>query len=108
MAPGPAWPQSYDVVRARVAAALRDRVLAIEHIGSTAVPGLWAKPMFDVDLTVADSADEDAWLPDLEAAGFGVRVREPDWEEHRVLRGQNPTTKLHVFPRRSQVSRGQN
>jgi len=53
--------------------------------------------MIDVDLTVADSADEDAWLPDLGAAGFVLRVREPDWEEHRCLRGLEPTTNLHVF-----------
>ena len=97
VAPDPVWPQSYGVVCARVAAALGDRVLAIEHVGSTAVPGLWAKPMIDVDLTVADSADEDAWLPDLDSAGFALRVREPDWEEHRVLRCQKPTANLHVF-----------
>ena len=97
VAPDPAWPQWYTVVRDRVVAALGDRVLAIEHVGSTAVPGLWAKPMIDIDLTVADSADEDAWLSDLESVGFVLRVREPDWEEHRVLRGQKPHTNLHVF-----------
>jgi len=40
--------------------------------------------MIDIDLIVADSADEDAWLPDLESAGFVLRVREPDWEERRA------------------------
>ena len=97
VAPDPAWPQGYSVVRDRVVAALGIRLLAIEHVGSTAVPGLWAKPVIDINLAVADSADEDAWLPDLEAVGFVLRVREPDWEEHRVLRGQDPATNLHVF-----------
>ena len=97
VAPEPAWPELYAIVRNRVVAALGDLVLAIEHVGSTAVPGLWAKPMIDIDLTVADSADEDAWLPDLESAGFVLRVREPNWEEHRVLRGKGPPTILHVF-----------
>ena len=97
VAPDPAWPQWYAAARDRVLGALGDRVLAIEHVGSTSVPGLWAKPTVDVDLTVADSAAEDAWLPDLEAAGFELRVREPDWEEHRLLRGLEPTTNLHVF-----------
>ena len=97
VAPDPAWPQGYSVVRDRVVAALGIRLLAIEHVGSTAVPGLWAKPVIDINLAVADSADEDAWLPDLEAVGFELRVREPDWEEHRVLRGQDPATNLHVF-----------
>lgn len=98
VAPDPGWLQAYDAVRAHVTAALGERVLGIEHVGSTAVPGLWAKPMIDVDLTVADPADEDAWLPDLEAAGFVLRVREPEWEQHRCLRGSAPPTNLHVFP----------
>ena len=97
VADDPVWPQWYAAARDRVVAALGERVLAIEHVGSTSVPGLWAKPVIDVDLTVADSADEDAWLPDLEAAGFSLRVREPDWEEHRCLRGLEPPTNLHVF-----------
>jgi GrpB-like predicted nucleotidyltransferase (UPF0157 family) len=97
VAPDPAWPRWFETARERISNALGDRMLAIEHVGSTAVPGLWAKPMIDIDLTVADSADEDAWLPDLVAAGFVLRVREPDWEEHRVLRGLDPVTNLHVI-----------
>ncbi len=97
VAPDPEWMRSYEVLRDRVVTALGDRVLAIEHVGSTAVPGLWAKPLIDIDLTVADSAKEDAWLPCLEAAGFELRVRESDPEEHRVLRGLEPTSNLHVF-----------
>ncbi|MEP9365129.1 GrpB family protein [Nocardioides sp. CN2-186] len=97
VAPDPAWPAAYAVVRDRVVDALGDRVVSIEHVGSTSVPGLWAKPVIDLDLTVADSGDEHAWLPDLEAAGFVLRVREPEWEEHRCLRGQDPESNLHVF-----------
>jgi GrpB-like predicted nucleotidyltransferase (UPF0157 family) len=97
VAPHPAWPRWYAAARDRVVATLGERVLAIEHVGSTSVPGLWAKPMIDIDLTVADSADEDAWLHDLEAVGFSLRVREPEWEEHRCLRGQDPPVNLHVF-----------
>ena len=77
--------------------ALGDRVLDLQHIGSTSVAGLHAKPVIDLDLTVADSADEASYLPDLEAAGFTLRVREPDWEEHRCLRGADPVCNLHVF-----------
>lgn len=111
VAPDPAWPRWYAVTHGRVLDALGDRVVAIEHVGSTSVPGLWAKPMIDIDLTVADSADENAWLPDLEAAGFQLRVRESGREEHRVLRGQEPPTNVHVFssgargPRRHSVFR---
>jgi GrpB-like predicted nucleotidyltransferase (UPF0157 family) len=111
VSPDQAWPLSYEVARERICAALGDRVLAIDHVGSTAVPHLWAKPLVDIDLVVADSADEGAWLADLEEAGFVLRVREPEWEEHRVLRGSEPTTNLHVVspnaiePRRHRMFR---
>ncbi len=97
VAPDPAWPAAFEGVRVRIQAALGDRALVVEHVGSTAVPGLWAKPVIDVDVTVPDSADEPAWLPDLEAAGFELRVREPEWEEHRCLRGESPAANVHVF-----------
>lgn len=97
VAPDAAWPDEFDRVRTRIIAALGDRALGVRHVGSTSVPGLWAKPVIDVDLTVADPADEAAYLPDLEAAGFALRVREPDWEEHRMLRGQAPVSNVHVF-----------
>ena len=90
--PDPAWAARYEVVAEQVVAALGEQVLGLEHVGSTSVPGLWAKPMIDVDLTVADPADEAAWLPALEAAGFDLRVREPEWEQHRCLRGTTPRT----------------
>ena len=97
VAPDSAWTDDYRSVRRQVTDALGDRVLAIEHVGSTAVPGLWAKPVIDVDVTVVSSADEPAWLPDLEAAGLELRVREPEWEEHRCLRGLVPATNVHVW-----------
>jgi len=95
--PDPAWTVRFDTVSERVRAALGERVLGLEHVGSTSVPGLWAKPVIDVDLIVASSADEDTWLPDLEAAGFVLRVREPGWEEHRLVRGEDPTSNVHVW-----------
>lgn len=97
VAPDPSWPDQFERVRALVREALEERALAVEHVGSTAVPGLWAKPVIDVDLTVADSADEPAYLSDLEAAGFVLRVREPEWEQHRMLRGVDPAANVHVW-----------
>ena len=93
----PEWPARFATLDAMVRAALGDRVLALEHVGSTSVPGLAAKPVIDADLTVADSGDEASYVPDLEGAGFVLRVREPDWEEHRVLTLEAPQTNLHVF-----------
>jgi GrpB-like predicted nucleotidyltransferase (UPF0157 family) len=91
------WPAQFDRVAARVRGALGDRALVVEHVGSTSVPGLAAKPVIDVNLVVADSGAEVAYVPDLEAAGFVLRIREPDWEEHRVLVIEEPHTNLHVF-----------
>jgi GrpB-like predicted nucleotidyltransferase (UPF0157 family) len=89
----PRWAERYEHERARVVAALGSRALAVEHIGSTSVPGLAAKPIIDIDLTVADVDDEDAYVPDLVAAGYVLRVREPD---HRMLRTPERDVHLHV------------
>ena len=72
-------------------------MLRIEHAGSTSVPGLAAKPVIDVILAVADSADEDAYAPSLESAGYLLRIREPGWYEHRMFQGPDTETNLHVF-----------
>lgn len=100
--PDPTWPEQYAVVAERIRGALGDRVLSVDHVGSTSVPDLWAKPVIDVDLVVADSSCEDAYVPDLEAAGFVLRAREPDWQEHRVFRGDDPASVLHVWSPGSQ------
>jgi GrpB-like predicted nucleotidyltransferase (UPF0157 family) len=93
----PAWPDLYEQVAARVRAALGDDALDLEHVGSTSVPGLHAKPVVDVDLTVADSSDEPAYLGRLERAGFRLVVREPGWHQHRCLTLDDPRANLHVF-----------
>jgi GrpB-like predicted nucleotidyltransferase (UPF0157 family) len=93
----PAWPLQYVVEAGRVRAALGERVLRVEHVGSTSVPGLLAKPILDMLLVVAESADESAYVPDLEADGYVLRIREPDWHEHRLLKRTRPDLNLHVF-----------
>ena len=92
-----AWPDEFARLDSLVRGALGDLVVSLEHVGSTSVPGLAAKPVIDADLTVPNSGDEAAYVPALEAAGFHLRVREPDWEEHRVLTIEAPQTNLHVF-----------
>ncbi|MBB5867108.1 GrpB-like predicted nucleotidyltransferase (UPF0157 family) [Allocatelliglobosispora scoriae] len=93
----PAWPARYAAEQARIRDAVGDRALAIEHVGSTAVPGLAAKDRLDIDLIVADPADEDSYVPALAAAGYALRTREPDWYEHRCLWNAGHTVNLHVF-----------
>ena len=93
----PAWPGRFEREAARIAGALGDRVVRLEHVGSTSVPGLPAKPIIDIALEVPDSAAESAYVPDLEAAGYVLRVREPEWFEHRLLRAPDRTVHVHVF-----------
>ena len=93
----PRWREVFESHARIIAAALGAAALSIEHIGSTSVPGLAAKPIVDVLLVVADSADEAAYLPQLEAAGYVLRVREPDFHEHRMFRTPARDVHIHVF-----------
>jgi GrpB-like predicted nucleotidyltransferase (UPF0157 family) len=93
----PEWPRLFAHEAERIRAALGKRALQVEHTGSTSIPGLAAKPVIDILLVVADSADEAAYVPQLEAAGYVLRIREPDWFEHRLVKGADPTANVHVF-----------
>jgi GrpB-like predicted nucleotidyltransferase (UPF0157 family) len=92
------WPHWYESAAFRIRRALGEKVLQLDHVGSTSVPGLRAKPLIDINLVVADTTDEGAYVPPLEAIGYELRIREPDWYEHRLLRGYDPPVNLHVFP----------
>ncbi len=89
------WPARFGEERARIVAALGRRARRIEHIGSTAVPGLPAKPIIDIDLSVEDPDDESAYLGALEAAGYHLRGREPG---HRMVRSAALDVHVHVWP----------
>jgi GrpB-like predicted nucleotidyltransferase (UPF0157 family) len=95
--PDPGWPRRYDELAGRIRAALGWRALQLEHVGSTAVPGLAAKPIIDIDLTVADPEREQEYIPALEAIGFELVIRQPWWYGHRALRAFDPRCNLHVF-----------
>lgn len=92
----PGWPRRFEEERARIAQTLAARAQLIEHIGSTAVPGLAAKPIIDI-LVVLDATeiDDDARLVgDLEATGYELRVREPG---HCMFRTPARDVHIHVF-----------
>jgi GrpB-like predicted nucleotidyltransferase (UPF0157 family) len=93
----PEWPLRFAREAACIRGALGDRVLRLEHVGSTSVPGLIAKPIIDMLLVVADSANEPAYVPTLEAAGYVLRIREPEWHEHRQFKGPDTNVNLHVL-----------
>lgn len=93
----PEWPRLFECEAERIRSVLGESALLIEHVGSTSVPGLAAKPRIDMLLVVADSADEPAYVPALEAALYVLRIREPEWYEHRVFKGPDTDINLHVF-----------
>jgi GrpB-like predicted nucleotidyltransferase (UPF0157 family) len=95
--PDPAWPRQYDNLARRIREALGWRALQLEHVGSTSVPGLPAKPIIDIDLTVADPERENDYVPALELIGFRLVIRAPWWYGHRVLVADQPRCHLHVF-----------
>jgi GrpB-like predicted nucleotidyltransferase (UPF0157 family) len=93
----PRWADRFAARAAELRRVLGDRARLIEHVGSTSVPGLAAKPIIDIVVGIDDPDDEPAYLPDLEAAGYDLRVREP---QHRCLRAGGPDepVNLHCYP----------
>ena len=98
----PAWPKNFAREAKRIKAALGERLIMVEHVGSTSVPGLVAKPIIDILLVVANSADEPSYVTELEAAGYVLRIREPDWHQHRLFKGPDTNINLHVFTQGSE------
>jgi GrpB-like predicted nucleotidyltransferase (UPF0157 family) len=87
----PTWPEMFAAQAARIDSALGVQALRIDHIGSTSVPGLAAKPIVDIQLSVEDPETEAGYLPPLESSGYELRVREPG---HRLVR--TPARDVHV------------
>ncbi|MEM7797498.1 MAG: GrpB family protein [Cyanobacteria bacterium P01_C01_bin.118] len=86
----PAWPLTFARLADDIYRALGETVCLLEHVGSTSVPGLAAKPIIDMVLAVPDSSEEGAYIPQLERLNYYLRIREPDWFEHRVLKLSEP------------------
>jgi GrpB-like predicted nucleotidyltransferase (UPF0157 family) len=95
----PEWPSLYAALERQIRGALRSGALLIEHVGSTSVPGLPAKPIIDVVLAVENSANEGTYVPPLERLGYVLRIREPDWFEHRMLKSPAVDGNIHVYSR---------
>ncbi|MBT0769013.1 GrpB family protein [Kineosporia sp. J2-2] len=87
------WPSRFRQERDRIVAALGEKAVRVDHVGSTSIPGLTAKPIIDIDLSVSDADDEADYLPQLLAAGYELRVREPD---HRLVRTPDGSVHVHI------------
>ncbi|MBD2786038.1 GrpB family protein [Xenorhabdus sp. DI] len=91
------WGNIYNEEKNKIQKQLQEKIISIVHIGSTAVPGLPAKPIIDIDLIVADPSQEIDYIPALEKLGYALRIREPSWYQHRMLRLDSPRVNLHIF-----------
>jgi GrpB-like predicted nucleotidyltransferase (UPF0157 family) len=95
----PAWADHFATASSGLEDRLGDLVVSVDHVGSTSVPGLAAKPIVDVDLRLADTEDERLYLPQLEALGYRLVLREPWWHGHRMLVSAEEGVNLHVWPK---------
>jgi GrpB-like predicted nucleotidyltransferase (UPF0157 family) len=96
----PAWPGRFTAASSRLKedGVLGAQIIGIEHVGSTSVPGLPAKPVIDIDLLLADTSEEARYLPALAGLGYRLVLREPWWHGHRMLVSPAAGVNLHVWP----------
>jgi len=93
----PNWKLNYQFHAEKIAKALGSQALLIEHIGSTSVKGLAAKPVIDILVVVRDSSDERSYVRKMIDAGYILRIREPDWHEHRMFRNPTKDANIHFY-----------
>ncbi|WP_077928318.1 GrpB family protein [Wohlfahrtiimonas populi] len=93
----PDWFARFGVQKESIQKVLGDLALSIDHVGSTAVIGLAAKPIIDIDLIVENPENEASYVPTLESLGYELTIREPSWYQHRMLKLHDPMVNLHVF-----------
>jgi len=94
----PAWADRFAAASSLLSEVLGDLITGIEHVGSTSVPGLAAKPIIDIDLLLDETADESRYLPLLQRLGYRLVLREPWWYGHRMLVSAAEDVHLHVWP----------
>lgn len=93
-----AWPHQFQDHSTRIKDAIGEVALRIEHIGSTSVERLAAKPIIDILVVIADPSKEELYLQSLLNAGYELRVREPDYDNHRMFRTTERDVHIHIYP----------
>jgi GrpB-like predicted nucleotidyltransferase (UPF0157 family) len=94
----PRWVEQFATAGSQIHEALGRLIVSIEHVGSTAVPGLPAKPVIDIDALLQDTAEEAGYVPALEKLGYRLVLREPWWYGHRMLVSSTEDVHLHLWP----------
>lgn len=91
------WPTLFKREKQRIQEALNSEAIMIEHIGSTSIKGLCAKPIIDILLVVHDAGKEDSYVPALSKKGYVLKIKEPEFENHHMFKGPDTNINLHVF-----------
>lgn len=92
----PDWPRQFQSWRERLAPALGDNLVRIEHLGSTSVLGLSAKPIIDIQLSMANVNDESSYVPHIEELGVALRSRDSDHRYFRPAGDRKRDVQIHV------------
>lgn len=92
----PRWPQRFEEMRRRLAAALGDTAIRIDHVGSTSIPDMVAKPVIDIQISVPDVDDDEAFRGPIERQGFELRFIEPGHRYFRPPPGSPRNYQVHV------------
>jgi len=96
----PGWPELFSALAASLRQSLGQTALRIDHIGSTSVPGLDAKPVVDVQISVVSFEPLDAFRIPIEGVGFVFRARNPDLTK-RYFRERPGERRTHIHVRRA-------
>lgn len=94
----PRWTEQFRSMKDQLKRALGGTALSIEHVGSTSVPELPAKPIIDVDIVVANADDEDKYISALGTLGMRMVIREPWWHGHRMFVDDHGAANIHIWP----------
>ena len=92
------WPARFASWRTLIASALEGVALRIDHVGSTSVPGLAAKPIVDIQVSVPDISDEERYVPALEQLGVQLRSRDDLHRYFRPFAARPRDVHVHVCP----------
>ncbi len=92
----PRWPEIFSTLRSALLTRLGSRILEVEHVGSTSVPGLTAKPILDVLVGVPDLEQSLHLVPELGVMGFDFGPEDDVADRHYFRRGSDGLRTHHL------------
>jgi GrpB-like predicted nucleotidyltransferase (UPF0157 family) len=93
----PAWPRLFEEEAERIRAACGDRLVGIEHIGSTSIPGLAAKPILDIMPLLVSFEEGFDIVPNMEGLGYEYKGEYGIPRRHYFVKGTPRTHHVHMY-----------